>query len=76
MKIPPLRNIGMKAAYSADFELMFSDKTLGRGVAADFELATSDIFVSASPEHSNVTQKKILEKQASIEWLFALQAVL
>ena len=49
----------MYAAYSADFELMFSDSTLGRGVtglcSVDSAMTVSDRF-----EQRRVVQEKIL----------------
>ena len=78
MKIPPLRSSGMYAAYSADFELMFSDSTLGRGAALAVGLggAASAISLSGGSEEPGVAQEEVFEKQTAIQWLFALGPVL
>ena len=65
----------MYAAYSADFELMFNDRTLGRDVA-DFVSVDSAMTFSDGFEQGRVVQEKILQKQATIQWLLTLQAVL
>jgi hypothetical protein len=78
MKIPPLRRSGMYAAYNADFELMFSDNTLGRGAAEATGLlvSASAISFSGGSEQPCVAQEKVFEKQAAIQGLLALGLVL
>lgn len=54
MKMPPLRNTGMYAAYSADLELMFSDRTLGRGGMFAVGLAGSGSAIFSASEKTRI----------------------
>jgi hypothetical protein len=66
----------MYAAYSADFELMFSDSTLGRGAITCLGSVDSAMSFSDRFEQQRVIQEKILKKQATVQRLLALLPVL